>query len=174
MTNQRQRGIQAETIMRCHPTMSKPLLILFGTFSGNSESCAEKAASIARQRGYDPVLENMMDSTADVLKQFDTALLITSTYGDGDPPDGTESFYEQVVNHPRFRLEHLRYSVLALGDSCYDRFCQCGKDYDEALEAQGATRFHARVDCDIDYEDPCDAWIEGVFATLAEERLLAA
>jgi sulfite reductase alpha subunit-like flavoprotein len=154
--------------------MSKPLLILFGTFSGNSESCAEKAAHAARQRGYDPVLENMMDSTADVLMQFDTALLITSTYGDGDPPDGTENFYEEVVNLPRLRLDHLRYAVLALGDSCYDRFCQCGKDYDEALEAQGATRLHSRVDCDIDYDEPCEAWIESVFAILAEERLLAA
>lgn len=160
--------------MVCHQTMSKPLLILFGTFSGNAESCAEKAALASRQRGYDPVLENMADTTADVLMQFDTALIITSTYGDGDPPDGTEDFYEHVVNRPKNKLPHLRYSVLALGDSCYDRFCQCGKDYDEVLETQGATRVHARVDCDIDYDEPCDAWIEGVFTALAQTRLMAA
>lgn len=154
--------------------MSKPILILFGTFSGNAESCAEKAAQAARQRGYDPVLENMAESSADVLPQFDTALIITSTYGDGDPPDGTEDFFENAVNRPKHRLDHLRFSVLALGDSCYERFCQCGKDYDEALEAQGATRFHPRVDCDIDYDEPCDAWVAGVFAALAETRLLAA
>jgi sulfite reductase alpha subunit-like flavoprotein len=154
--------------------MPKPILILYGSVTGNAEYCAEQAAKLARQRGYDPTPENMAATEPEVLSQFDTALVITSTYGDGEPPGGTEDFYDGVVAARRLRLPHLRYSVLALGDSCYDQFCKIGRDYDAALEELGATRFHARTDCDSDFDDPSEAWLEGVFAALANERLMAA
>lgn len=154
--------------------MAKPLLILFGSVTGNAEICAERAADAARERGYDVTIENMASTEPEVLAQFPTALLITSTYGDGDPPDGTEDFYEAVVNAKRVLLTRLRYSVLGLGDSCYDQFCKCAKDYDEALRKLGGKRIHPRVDCDTDYDDGCDSWIAGVFAALEEERALLA
>lgn len=150
--------------------MPKPLLILYGSVTGNAEYCAEKAAKLARQRGYDPTLENMGDTEPEVLNQFDTALIITSTFGDGEPPSGTEDFYEGVVVARRVRLTSLRYAVLALGDTVYEHFCKIGRDYDAVLESLGATRFHDRQDCDSDFEDACDAWLEGVFSALAEER----
>lgn len=154
--------------------MAKPLLILYGSVTGNSECCAEKAAHAARARGYDPTVESMASTEAEVLTQFPTALIITSTYGDGDPPDGTEDFYEAVVHARRVLLTGLRYSVLALGDSCYDQFCKVGKDYDTLLEQLGATRIHPRADCDTDFDDAADAWTEGVFTALEEERALLA
>ncbi|MBE2284397.1 MAG: flavodoxin domain-containing protein [Prosthecobacter sp.] len=154
--------------------MAKPLLILFGTVTGNAEICAERAADAARARGYDVTIESMASTEPEVLTQFPTALLTTSTYGDGDPPDGTEAFYEAVVHSKRVLFTRLRYSVLALGDSCYDQFCKCGKDYDDALERLGGTRLYPRADCDTDYDDGADRWIEGVFAALEEERALLA
>lgn len=154
--------------------MAKPLLILYGSVTGNSECCAEKAAHMARQRGYDPTVENMAATEPEVLTHFPTALIVTSTYGDGDPPDGTEDFYEAVVRARRVVLTHLRFSVLALGDSCYDKFCKVGKDYDAALEQLGATRIHPRMDCDTDFDESADAWIEGVFTVLEEQRALMA
>lgn len=154
--------------------MAKPILILYGSVTGNSEICAEKAADVARQRGYDPTLESMAATEPEVLTQFPIALIITSTYGDGDPPDGTEDFHEAVVHARRVLLTRLRFSVLALGDSCYDQFCKCGRDYDETLEQLGGSRIHPRVDYDTDYDDLADQWIEGVFTALEEERALLA
>ncbi len=176
-TNERQQGEARNPTFRgsfLPNFMSKPILILYGSVTGNSEYCAEKAARVARERGYDPTVESLAATEPEVLEQFDTALIVTSTYGDGEPPDGTEDFYEAVVNAKRLTLPNLRFSVLSLGDSSYDQFCKCGKDYDSALEAMGGTRLHARVDCDTDYDDPCDEWIAGVFTALAEDRLLAA
>lgn len=154
--------------------MAKPILILYGSVTGNSECCAEKAAHTARERGYDPSVESMASTEPEVLTQFPTLLIITSTYGDGDPPDGTEDFYEAVVRAKRVLLTGQRYSVLSLGDTCYDQFCKIGKDYDTVLEQLGATRVYPRVDCDTDFDDPADTWIEGVFTALEEERALLA
>lgn len=154
--------------------MPKPLLILYGSVTGNSEHCAEKAAYAARARGYDVTVEDMARSTPQVLRDFDTVLIVTSTYGDGDPPDGTEEFHRVVVKERSMLLTHLRFSVLALGDRNYDQFCKTGIDYDEALELLGATRVYPRTDCDWDFDDASDAWVEGVFSALAEERMLLA
>lgn len=150
--------------------MSKPLLILYGSVTGNAEHYADKAADAARSRGYDVTLEDMARSVAAVLTEFDTALIVTSTYGDGDPPDGTEDFYRELVQERTLRLPGLHYSVLALGDTSYDQFCKVGRDYDEALEQLGATRIHPRTDCDHDFDDDSDAWIAGVFESLAAQR----
>lgn len=155
--------------------MSERILILYGTVTGNSEYCAEKAAKQARALGFEVRLESMLDAHPEVLTEHKTALLVVSTYGDGEPPDGTEDFFEAVVTKQRLSLPELRFSVLALGDTSYDQFCKCGKDYDAALEAVGGTRFHPLVECDTDYDDPCDGWIAGVFKALAEpQQALAA
>ncbi|GEP45523.1 flavodoxin domain-containing protein [Brevifollis gellanilyticus] len=154
--------------------MSKPILILYGSVTGNSEHCADKAADVARSRGYDVTVEDMARSSPQVLRDFSTVLIVTSTYGDGDPPDGTEDFYRAVVQEKNMLLTHLRFSVLALGDKNYDQFCKTGKDYDDALELLGATRIHPRTDCDWDFDDASDTWVEGVFTALAEDRILMA
>lgn len=147
--------------------MSKPLLILFGSVTGNAEYCADKAAKVAKQHGFEPTMVSMAETDASVFSEFDTALVITSTYGEGEPPDGAEALYEEVVVDGGKDLSHLKYSVLALGDTSYEHFCKCGHDYDEALEKAGATRFYKLVECDTDYDTPCDEWIAGVFEALA-------
>jgi len=154
--------------------MSKPLLILFGSVTGNAEYCADKAAKVAKERGFSPTLVSMADTDSAVLTEYDTALIITSTYGDGEPPDGAEALYEEVVTDGGQDFSHLKFSVLALGDTSYEQFCKCGHDYDQSLEKAGAKRFHALVECDTDYDDPCDQWIAGVFAALGEEQTVAA
>ena len=154
--------------------MAKPILILYGSVTGNAEYCAEKIAREARARGYDPTLENMVATEPDVLTAFDTVLLITSTFGDGEPPSGTEDFHHGIVKKPTLRFPGLYFSVLALGDTYYEQFCQCGKEYDAALEKLGGNRIYPRLDCDTDFEEGCEAWMDGVFAVLAEERLMAA
>src|SRR6185436_1438159 len=64
-------------------------------------------------------------------------------------------------------LKDLRYSVLALGDSNYAKFCECGKNFDRRLEELGATRIHGRVDCDVDFESGFVGWLEGALKGFA-------
>lgn len=103
--------------------MKTPILVLFGSVTGNAEYCAEQTVKLARERGYVPTLENMNQADPMMLREFETVLVITSTYGDGEPPDGAEDFYNAVVAKGGLDLSHVQFSVLALGDTGYDQFC---------------------------------------------------
>lgn len=150
--------------------MNDRILILYGSVTGNAELCASRTAKALRQRGRDPVVEDMAHVKAPLLLDFGIILIVTSTYGDGEPPDGAEGLYEMVVGTDLLRLDGHRFAVLALGDTGYEQFCQCGKDYDAALERAGALRLCARVDCDTDYDDEAAAWTDSVLHALTLER----
>src|SRR5437016_13046448 len=68
-------------------------------------------------------------------------------------------------------LPGVNFSVLALGDSNYPKFCDCGKNFDRRLEALGARRVYPRVDCDVDAEEPFSRWPAGVLPALAAKNL---
>ena len=54
----------------------------------------------------------------------------------------------------------LGFAVCGLGDSGYDIFNGFGKNLESELIRLGATAITARVDCDIDFEELSDPWIE--------------
>jgi sulfite reductase (NADPH) flavoprotein alpha-component len=154
--------------------MNDRILILYGTVTGNSEIAAQRTQRALRERGHDTVLEDMTVS-ASLLNSFGVILVVTSTYGEGEPPDGCEDLHEAVVKDESFQLTGgQRFAVLALGDTGYEFFCQCGKDYDAALERAGGHRLCARVDCDIDFDEGHEAWTQAVIDALTLERAGAA
>ena len=67
----------------------------------------------------------------------------------------------------RPKLDQLNFSVLALGDSSYELFCQTGKEFDQRLAELGGTRLYPRFDCDLDYDGPAAEWITGVIDSLS-------
>jgi sulfite reductase (NADPH) flavoprotein alpha-component len=71
-------------------------------------------------------------------------------------------------------LSSLEYSVLALGDTSYPRYCEIGRRIDERLAELGATRLHKRSDCDIDFEAPAAAWTAQAVEVLQRVRPEAA
>jgi len=142
-----------------------PIHILFGTESNNCADLADRTGSALKKAGYQPVVVDMGDFANDKLAQLRTLVVITSTYGNGDPPSNAESLHAYVMKKAP-ELPSLRFAVLALGDKTYDRFCQCGKDFDRRLGELGATRLLDRKDCDVDYEKPWKAWLEALLAAV--------
>ncbi|MGC3992363.1 MAG: sulfite reductase subunit alpha [Chthoniobacteraceae bacterium] len=140
--------------------------VLFGSESGNSESLSKKIAKTLNGKGYDSKAMSLDKFTAAALTGESFALIVTSTFGDGEPPASAKKFHADLHNPAHPRLENLSYSILALGDTNYEKFCQCGKDLDVRLEALGAKRLYERVDCNVDYDEPAGTWQEGVFAVL--------
>jgi len=151
-------------------TAPMKVTVLYGTESGNAEGLADEDAKALRKLGFDAKMVNMADVNIGVLNDADNLLVVVSTWGDGDPPDGIGGFFDELMADSAPRLDHIKFSVCALGDTSYEKFCQCGKDIDARLEALGATRLAERVDCDVDYEDPHATWFGGVSALLQEMR----
>jgi len=149
------------------PATQVRLTILFGTESGNAESLAQEAGKLAEGKGFKTTLKDMGEIKAASLEQEQNLLVIVSTWGEGDPPDRAVTFYEELMGKGAPRLSGLRFSVLSLGDSSYEHFCKIGKDFDSQLERLGARRFHPRVDCDVDFDEPFKKWIEGALADLS-------
>lgn len=147
-----------------------PLHILYGTTTGNSEVLAEETTDKLTEMGLDTELSSTEDFNSEELYQIETLLLIISTDSGGVPPWMAEDFYTFLNEETEVNLNHLSYSVLALGDSYYPEFCQAGKDFDHMLESLGARRIAERVDCDIRYWDDFDYWLTNVCSVLGKNR----
>ncbi|MCQ8103230.1 sulfite reductase subunit alpha [Methylomonas sp. SURF-2] len=144
------------------------LHILFGSQTGNSESLANDAAASAKSHGLRPIVKSMDEVEIGQLAKMEYLLIITSTYGEGAMPDNAEMLWEAASGSDAPRMENLKYSVLALGDTSYDLFCQAGIDWDKRLEELGGKRLFERVDCDVDFEAPAEKWISEVVPLMAE------
>ncbi len=142
--------------------ITKTMTILYGSQTGNSQGLAEKYASLLEAQNVDVTVSSLGKFKASNLKKITNLLLIVSTHGEGDPPDQAIQFYEFLHSKRAPKLEHLQYSVLALGDSSYEFFCKTGKDFDEQFAKLGATRMVPRTDCDVDYDDAAAQWFSAV------------
>src|SRR5581483_4897940 len=155
---------QAEAPAAAKPAV--PLTILFGSQTGTAEGLARRIAKQSGARGCQPrVIDAATHASVD-WKSETNLLVVTSTYGDGDMPDNAQEFWDWLQTDAASVLSHLNYAVLALGDTNYSEFCAAGKKIDERLAQIGAKRIHDRTDCDVDYEAPANAWIDGVFGKL--------
>ncbi len=154
----------------------KPLLIAFGSQSGNAESLAKRLAREATSRGFAARAAGL-DSLqpADLIKDKNV-LLITSTWGEGDMPDNAVSFWDAInQNGSSPKFDGVNYSVLALGDKNYaDTFCLAGKKLDARLAELGATRIVDRVDCDVEFDELAKKWSTNAFTILSGSTSSAA
>ncbi|MBB5031638.1 diflavin oxidoreductase [Prosthecobacter vanneervenii] len=148
---------------------SIPLLIAFGSQSGNAESLAKRLAREASGRGFAARAAGL-DSLqpADLIKDKNV-LLITSTWGEGDMPDNAVSFWDSInQNGSSPKFDGVQYSVLALGDKNYgDTFCLAGRKLDARLAELGARRIADRVDCDVEFDTLAKQWSSSAFTALS-------
>jgi sulfite reductase (NADPH) flavoprotein alpha-component len=150
-------------------TSAKPKLsVLFGSQSGNAESLAKKLAKEAKNKGYDATVTALDKVSLATLAQERCALVVTSTWGEGDPPDNAVSFWKALQEQQGATLTKLSFSVLALGDTNYEHFCGFGKNVDKRLQELGATRIFERVDCPVNFEEGASRWQKGVFEAVSK------
>jgi sulfite reductase (NADPH) flavoprotein alpha-component len=147
---------------------SKEVTVLFGSQTGNAQRLASGLSRKLEEHGFQVTLSSMSDFKPNNLKKVRNLLVMVSTNGEGVPPDNALSFYEFLHSRKAPQLEDLRFSVLALGDTSYEFFCQTGKDFDRRLEELGGKRLTDRTDCDLDYDEPVAEWSESVIDALKE------
>ncbi|WP_340390347.1 assimilatory sulfite reductase (NADPH) flavoprotein subunit [Paenibacillus sp. FSL E2-0151] len=149
------------------PPVSREVTVLFGSQTGNSSSLSKKLAKKLEEQGLQVTLSSMGDFKPNGLKKIENLLIIISTHGEGEPPDNAIPLHEFLNSKRAPKLEGLRYSVLALGDTSYEFFCQTGKDFDKRLQELGGTALVPRVDCDVDFDEAAAEWMNEVLASLS-------
>lgn len=146
--------------------------ILFGTQTGNSESVAEDLSNFALSNGFKTQINALDDIEMNNLSKMKNVAIITSTYGEGEMPDNAQLFWNALSSNTAPQLNNMNYSVLALGDTGYEEFCHAGKLLDTRLEQLGAKRIIKRIDCDVDFEDLAEKWINSVVPKFNPEKKL--
>lgn len=148
---------------------AQKVTVLWGSQTGNSENLAKKASKALKKSGFAPEVFDMAYYDKQQLSDEKLLLIVTSTYGDGDPPDNAIDFHSWLHGDLAPQLSHLKFSVLSLGDSDYPDYCKCGIEFDERLQALGASQLYPRVDCDVDFDDGFAEWRAGVLTALGTQ-----
>lgn len=144
------------------------LAVIYGSQTGNGKRIAERLGRAAEAAGLAVRVQSTRDYPLKDLAKERLLVVVMSTHGDGDPPDDARGFIDYLAGKRAPKLEQLQYSVLALGDSSYPKFCETGRLIDERLVALGARRLLARVECDLDYERLTVPWLEQVVGEARE------
>ncbi len=145
---------------------SVPVTVLYGSQTGTAEGLAKKLVKTLKKENFEAEIHDMAAYDRSRLAKERNLLIITSTYGDGEPPDSAAELHSWLMSDAAPRLEGVSYSVLALGDTSYPDFCKCGIEFDTRLSALGANRIFSRMDVDVDADVPYAEWSAGVLATL--------
>lgn len=135
------------------------LLIAYASQSGQAEDLAKHYANSLEAKHNDVLLLTLNQITRELIDGASTALFIVSTYGEGEPPDNALRFYQQWLRKPvNNALDHLRFAVLALGDSEYRNFCSFGTSLTTHLTKHGANPIFETVKVDGMNEQHLSVW----------------
>lgn len=139
--------------------------IVYGTETGNSKKVATDFALKAKKSSINAKVISLDQYRLTDLPKEEYLLAVISTQGEGEPPAAAKKFYDHIHQNG-FKLEKLKYSVLALGDTSYPLFCKAGEDVDTQLERLGGKRVVPIRKCDVDFESDADGWFSEVLQEL--------
>eukprot|EP00112_Aurelia_sp_Birch-Aquarium-sp1_P014105 Seg3019.3 transcript_id=Seg3019.3/GoldUCD/mRNA.D3Y31 product="Methionine synthase reductase" protein_id=Seg3019.3/GoldUCD/D3Y31 len=142
--------------------------ILYGSQTGQAKAIAEEI----HQRCTDHNLTASIFCLSLTEKKFcineeSCVVFVVSTTGDGEPPDTVRKFYRRINKKTLQNdyLKKLNFGFLALGDSNYTNFCNCGKSIEKRLLELGAKPFCASgyADDAVGLEVVVEPWIDGLW-----------
>lgn len=142
--------------------------ILFGSQSGNAQNLAYVIGESLDADGIANEVFDMGEIDPEEIHNMQKLLIVTSTYGDGEPPDNASEWMSYLKFSDDLNLGHLRYAVIGLGDTYYPHFCQAGKDFDHYLSKRDAHAMLKRLDCDLYYEEQYPEWVKEFLAVLKD------
>jgi sulfite reductase (NADPH) flavoprotein alpha-component len=142
-------GLLAQQNNNAEAPAGPPLNIFFGSQTGNSEALARGLRKEAQKRGFTPVMADLDSWDPESFGSLERVLIITSTFGEGEPPDNARKFDAWLDAGTSGDLSGMHYSVCALGDSNYPDFCAFGQKINSALSAHGAQCMVDTQICDL-------------------------
>ena len=171
------RAVETTTALPLNDLQAGGILIAYASQTGTATRLAALTAAGFEAAGRSVALQPLSAVTAEDLARAGAALIVASTYGDGEPPDTARIVLRELSRAAPARLEKLSYAVLALGDRTYDDFCAFGRRIDQALHAAGGHRLFDRIDVDREDAAALRHWQQqtiGIGATFDEADWISA
>lgn len=132
---------------------------------GSAEYVAEQLSDALNSQGINTQLHDQPEF-CEIDQQNTIWLICTSTYGAGDYPENLINFVDELSQVDD--LSHLKYTVIALGDTSYDTYNLAGRNIDTLLSQKGAIQLAPRLELNILDEalpeDTALAWLDSWIA----------
>ncbi|XP_062873326.1 nitric oxide synthase, inducible-like [Trichomycterus rosablanca] len=146
-----------------------PCTILYATETGKSQTFAKKLKSIFSS-AFNPRLLCMEDYNFHELERECLLMLVTSTFGNGDPPTNGQTFKDLLFRTATLRNK-VRYSVFGLGSRVYPQFCAFAHAVDNKFAELGAKCLTAIGEGDElnGQDDAFSAWARTSFKAACKE-----
>ncbi|WP_336292371.1 NADPH-dependent assimilatory sulfite reductase flavoprotein subunit [Cronobacter dublinensis] len=142
------------------------ITLISASQTGNARRVAEALRDDLLAAQLNVNLVNAGDYKFKQIAQEKLLVIVTSTQGEGDPPEEAVALHKFLLSKKAPKLEGAAFAVFGLGDTSYERFCQAGKDFDTRLAELGGERLLDRVDADVEYQAAALAWRQRVVDVL--------
>ena len=142
-----------------------PTLVAYASQSGQAERLALESARALQQAGVPVDVRSLDQLSPSQLRQYERALIVASTFGEGEAPDGARRFARLLDDSKAADLTGLEFGLLALGDRHYAEFCGFGHALDARLRALGATALFPLIEVDKHDAQALDAWSQALART---------
>uniref|UniRef100_A0A4W3HSW6 nitric-oxide synthase (NADPH) n=1 Tax=Callorhinchus milii TaxID=7868 RepID=A0A4W3HSW6_CALMI len=141
--------------------------ILYATETGKSHAYAKTLCEIFNELCSLQVI-GMDDYDIVHLEHEALVLVVTSTFGNGDPPENGEVYSQQAVSGGLF-------SVFGLGSRAYPHFCAFARAIDTLLDELGGERMQKMGEGDelCGQEESFRTWAKKVFKNVFAAKLLS-
>ncbi|CAM4888912.1 unnamed protein product [Rotaria socialis] len=143
---------------------NKKMVVFYGSQTGTAEDFAQRIAKQAKRYGISAAVCDPEECDMEELKRLiaidkHLALFCLATYGEGDPTDNAQEFYEWLRGDER-DLTDLHYAVFGLGNKTYEHYNAVGKLVDKRIAELGGVRVCelGLGDDDGNVEDDFMAW----------------
>ncbi|MEX5383874.1 NADPH-dependent assimilatory sulfite reductase flavoprotein subunit [Cronobacter muytjensii] len=142
------------------------ITLISASQTGNARRVAEALRDDLLAAQLNVNLVNAGDYKFKQIAQEKLLVIVTSTQGEGDPPEEAVALHKFLLSKKAPNLEGAAFAVFGLGDTSYERFCQAGKDFDTRLAELGGERLLDRVDADVEYQTAAQEWRQRVVDVL--------
>jgi len=141
------------------PAAETPAItLLSASQTGNARRVAEALRDDLLAAKLNVNLVNAGDYKFKQIANEKLLVVVASTQGEGEPPEEAVALHKFLFSKKAPKLNGSAFAVFGLGDTSYEFFCQCGKDFDSKLAELGAERLLARVDADVEYQTAASEW----------------